>query len=62
MVKPEISLIGVGKNNNFGHPNENVLKRIEESGSKIYRTDEMGEITINVTKRGRIRVEKFLGY
>ena len=60
MVKPKIALIGVGENNNFGHPNENVLKRIEKSGSKIYRTDEMGEITINVTKKGRIRVEKFL--
>lgn len=50
----------MGKNNNFGHPNENVLKRIEESGSKIYRTDEMGEITIRVTNRGKIRIEKFL--
>lgn len=50
----------MGKNNNFGHPNENVLKRIEESGSKIYRTDEMGEITIRVTNRGEIKIEKFL--
>lgn len=56
MVKPKIALIGVGENNNFGHPNENVLRRIEELGSKIYRTDEMGEITINVTKRGKVKI------
>ena len=28
-VKPKIALIGVGKNNTFGHPNAEVLKRIE---------------------------------
>lgn len=28
-VKPKIALIGVGKNNTFGHPNESVLERIE---------------------------------
>lgn len=28
-VKPKIALIGVGKSNNFGHPNAEVLERIE---------------------------------
>lgn len=30
MVKPNIALIGVGKNNTFGHPNDEVLKRLEK--------------------------------
>ena len=29
LIKPTIALIGVGKNNNFGHPNDGVLERIE---------------------------------
>lgn len=29
VVKPKISLIGVGKNNTFGHPNDEVLERIK---------------------------------
>ena len=29
VVKPEIALIGVGKNNIFGHPNDEVLKRFK---------------------------------
>ena len=29
-VKPQIALIGVGKNNNFGHPNSDVIKRLKE--------------------------------
>ena len=30
LVKPEIALIGVGKNNNFGHPNGDVINRLKE--------------------------------
>lgn len=28
-VKPKYALIGVGKNNTFGHPNDGVLERLE---------------------------------
>lgn len=28
-VQPKIALIGVGKNNTFGHPNDGVIKRLE---------------------------------
>ena len=30
LAKPQIALIGVGANNNFGHPNQDVLKRLED--------------------------------
>lgn len=46
IVKPSLALIGVGENNNFGHPNDRVLNRLEQSGCKTYRTDMLGEITI----------------
>ncbi len=29
LVNPKIALIGVGKNNNFGHPNEETIKKLE---------------------------------
>ena len=29
-VNPKIALIGVGENNNFGHPNSDVLERLED--------------------------------
>ena len=29
LVKPKIALIGVGKDNNFGHPNLEVLERLQ---------------------------------
>ena len=59
-IRPKISLIGVGKNNNFGHPNEWVLNRIKTYGTKVYRTDEDGEISIFVDMTGKIRIKKLL--
>ena len=32
-VSPKIALIGVGKNNNFGHPNEQVIERLKKKWS-----------------------------
>ena len=28
-IKPKIALIGVGENNKFGHPNDEVIERLE---------------------------------
>jgi len=33
-VKPKIALIGVGENNTFGHPNDKVIKRLENLRNK----------------------------
>ena len=59
-VKPKISLIGVGENNKFGHPNDDVISRLENIGSKIYRTDKMGEISIMVNSKGKIKIKKHI--
>ena len=53
-IKPKIALIGVGKNNKFGHPSINTLNNLEEIGCKIFRTDDSGEICITINQRGKI--------
>ena len=55
-VKPSMALIGVGKNNQFGHPSQEVIKRLESKNIQIYRTDEMGEIKIIVNQKGKVKV------
>ena len=50
-VSPKISLIGVGKNNKFGHPNEEVLKILKEINLKVFRTDERGEIILKINRK-----------
>lgn len=58
-IKPKIALIGVGKDNKFGHPNNIVLKNLEGLNCKIYRTDENGEIKI-ITDGKNIKTTKFI--
>lgn len=49
-VAPEIAIISVEKGNTYGHPDTAVLKRLEKIGTKIYRTDEQGNIFIEQMK------------
>lgn len=43
-LKPKMAVISVGKNNRYGHPTEEVIKRIQDLGIEILRTDMDGEI------------------
>ena len=43
-LKPEITLISVGKNNRMKLPHQETLTRLEGIQSKIYRTDQQGAI------------------
>ena len=45
-INPKYSIISVGKNNRYGHPNDSVLDNLENS--KIYRTDEDGSIMFKI--------------
>lgn len=47
-INPEYSIISVGKNNFYGHPNKDVVERLQISQSIIYRTDVMGRIKITL--------------
>lgn len=47
---PEIVLIGVGKDNSFGHPFNGTIERLNKIKCKILRTDENGEIELFVNK------------
>ena len=58
VLKPQIAVIGVGKNNKFGHPNDGVLQRINDLNCKIFRTDLNGEISIEVNKNSKFKIKK----
>ena len=59
-VSPKYAVIGVGQNNKFGHPSESVIKNLKKKNIQIYRTDKMGEIQINVNRKNKIKVRKFI--
>ncbi|WP_026495236.1 ComEC/Rec2 family competence protein [Butyrivibrio sp. WCD3002] len=59
MVKPRISLISCGVDNRYGHPHKELVERLENVGTQIFRTDESGAITVEL-HRDRMSVDTFL--
>ncbi len=45
-VSPEIFVIQVGADNDYGHPHENIIERLMKYADEIYRTDLCGDIVI----------------
>ena len=53
-INPKYSIISVGKNNRYGHPNKEVLDNLKDS--KIYRTDQDGSIMFKI-KNNKMQIE-----
>jgi competence protein ComEC len=49
-VRPQVVVISVGSDNDFGHPSREVLERLGKD-TLVYRTDQNGSVT--VTSDGR---------
>lgn len=52
-LKPDLSLISAGQNNSYGHPTQRTLSLLASTGSSIYRTDELGSISV-ATREGAL--------
>jgi len=51
-VRPTAALISVGYRNPFRHPNPEVLERYRSSGTRVWRTDQSGAITVEMRPDG----------
>ena len=54
-ASPREAVVSVGRGNRFGHPRTEVIDRIAQTGSKLYRTDTFGLTTFLVDREGGIR-------
>ncbi len=59
-IDPQIVLISAGRNNKYGHPNEEVLKNV--SDRLIYNTQDDGLVEIDFTKNFKINTYLKGGY
>jgi competence protein ComEC len=56
---PKQAVISVGVNNTYGHPTDEVLDRIKEHDTQLFRTDQQGEIDMIVQPNAIRTVVKF---
>ena len=56
-INSEYSIISVGKNNRYGHPNDNVLDNLVDS--QIYRTDQDGSIMFKI-KNSKLQIKTYV--
>ena len=52
-VDPDIAVISVGEGNSYGHPKDAILKRLDDMGILMYRTDKDGDVVL-VCRDGKI--------
>lgn len=45
-VRPSVAVISVNDENSYNHPNKDVVKMLEQSGAKLYRTDFDGTVVV----------------
>ena len=55
-INPKYSIISVGKNNRYGHPNKEVLNNLEVT--KIYRTDQDRSIMFK-NKNNKLKIKTY---
>lgn len=45
-VHPQVALISVGADNDYGHPVPSVIAALEAAGAQVYRTDQLGDVIV----------------
>lgn len=59
LAQPGVVLISCGKNNRYGHPAPETLKRLEERGIRWYSTAEVGAIQVQVGKK-KVKIKQYI--
>lgn len=62
LVKPKLSLISCSATNRYGHPGAETLERLEEIGSEILITKDVGAIELHISRKGKIWSKVFYHY
>lgn len=57
-TRPEVALISAGRGNRYQHPHRAVLTRLQQTGLRLYRTDEDGAVRVKIDNDGTIEVSQ----
>jgi len=50
-VHPRVALVSVGLGNDYGHPSADVMRRLDEVGAQVFRTDIFGTVVVRTDGR-----------
>ncbi|MDQ1288668.1 MAG: competence protein ComEC [Actinomycetota bacterium] len=56
VLAPRIAVIGVGKDNDYGHPSDRTLAMLRDCGPVVHRTDRSGSVALLPTGDGGLAV------
>ena len=45
-LRPELALVSVGADNDYGHPAPDLLDGLRAAGAEVHRTDEEGDVAV----------------
>jgi competence protein ComEC len=45
-ASPEVALVSAGRFNRYGHPDPDILARLERAGARVWRTDRHGTVSV----------------
>ena len=58
-LQPDTAVISCGENNSYGHPHTEVLERLRQVGTIVYRTDESGAVMLTVSGK-RLKLKEHI--
>ena len=61
-ISPEAAVISVGRRNRYGHPHPSVLRRLENAGVEVLRTDRRGTLTLRARSDGTFEIRGERGH
>lgn len=56
-IQPQSVVLSVGANNRYNHPHPDVMERLRQANTAVYRTDEQGAIVVRIFAGGRMTIE-----
>lgn len=56
-VAPQVGIISCGKENLYGHPHKETLKRVNDQKITAYRTDKQGSILAEISPKGSYEID-----
>lgn len=60
-VSPEYAVISCGRNNSYGHPADETVRRMSEAGIDIHCTKENGAVIVTI-QNGELKISDYLEY